>query len=184
MFVYAYQSVTNVIIADGVTRISQNCFAGCKSLQSVTIPVNVTQIGNSSFADCTNLARVELPNDVGTLTVGADAFNNGTIVEVQERIGYTVYWTNTLGEVVADPFHKNVGENFACYAEQCNATVVATGPTIPFPLPKRDDHAPQQVRWKLRFRHVGKGHKLSLRQLNLRHPHLFRMCRKMFQSHV
>ncbi|XP_069972770.1 uncharacterized protein [Penaeus vannamei] len=49
-------------------------------------------------------------------------------------------------QVISDMYQKDVGENLARYTEQCDALVIATVPSIPFPLPERDDHTPQQIR--------------------------------------
>jgi len=48
--------------------------------------------------------------------------------------------------MVSDTSQKDVGKNLAWYTEQCDASVIAAVPTVPLPLPERDDHTPQQVR--------------------------------------
>ena len=51
-----------------------------------------------------------------------------------------------LQQVIPDASQKDESEHLAWYAEQCNAAMVATVLTVPFPLLERDDHTLQQVR--------------------------------------
>ncbi len=44
--------VTDLVIPEGVTSISDYAFAGCTSMTSVTIPDSVTSIGRDAFSDC------------------------------------------------------------------------------------------------------------------------------------
>ena len=55
--------VTNLIIPNNVTSISQNAFSGCKSLKSVTIPDSVTSIGISAFNGC-SFTSFRIPKNV------------------------------------------------------------------------------------------------------------------------
>ena len=68
----SYYYVNKVTISDGVSRIGNNAFYGCRSLASVTIPNSVTTIGNSAFYGCRILASIEIPSSV--TTIGNSAF--------------------------------------------------------------------------------------------------------------
>ena len=50
--------ITDLVIPDDVTRISNHAFTDCISLKSVTIPEGVKSIGYLSFGYCTNLSNV------------------------------------------------------------------------------------------------------------------------------
>ena len=52
--------VTDLVIPDGVTGISNYAFYGYKSLTSVTIPDSVGSVGWSTFQECTNLTCVTI----------------------------------------------------------------------------------------------------------------------------
>ena len=70
---YAYKSVKQVIIGDGVTTIGSSAFSGCSSLTSLTIPNSVTDIGSSAFSGCSSLTSVTIGNSV--TTIGYYAFS-------------------------------------------------------------------------------------------------------------
>ena len=55
---YAYKSVKQVIIGDGVTTIGSSAFSGCSSLTSVTITNSVTTIGYYAFSGCKNVKQI------------------------------------------------------------------------------------------------------------------------------
>ena len=70
---YAYKSVKQVIIGDGVTTIGSSAFSGCSSLTSLTIPNSVTDIGSSAFSGCSSLTSVIIGNSV--TEIGGYAFS-------------------------------------------------------------------------------------------------------------
>ncbi len=68
----ADDSITSVVLPNGVTSIGEYAFGCCYSLKSVTIPDSVTSIGEDAFEDCTALASVTIPDSV--TSIGRDAF--------------------------------------------------------------------------------------------------------------
>jgi hypothetical protein len=52
------QEVTDLVIPEGVEKISYAAFNGCTALKSVTIPSSVTSIGNYAFNNCTGLNSI------------------------------------------------------------------------------------------------------------------------------
>jgi len=63
----------DVIIPDGVTKISATVFSGRSNLTSITIPSSVTSIGDSAFSDCVGLTSVTIPSSV--TNIGSSAFS-------------------------------------------------------------------------------------------------------------
>ena len=68
------ESLTSIIIPNGVTSIGDSVFLYCESLTSITIPNGVTRIGNSAFIWCESLVSITIPDSVKI--IGRDAFLN------------------------------------------------------------------------------------------------------------
>lgn len=59
-------------IPEGVERIGNNAFAGCKILDSVMIPKTITEIGAEAFSGCELITRILLPESI--VSIGQNAF--------------------------------------------------------------------------------------------------------------
>ena len=57
-------SITTIVIEEGITSISNYAFYECSSLESVTLPASVATIGNYAFSKCSNLESVTIPASV------------------------------------------------------------------------------------------------------------------------
>lgn len=55
-----WESLTSVVISEGVVEIRNWAFAGCKNLTSVVIPKSLGGIGASAFRNCTSLTSVTM----------------------------------------------------------------------------------------------------------------------------
>ena len=62
----------NIVIPEGVTRICDLAFHGCKTLETVKFPSTLVRIGERAFAGCTNLKDFILPESVKD--IGSAAF--------------------------------------------------------------------------------------------------------------
>ena len=60
-------SFTKLVIGDGITKIGQQVFKGCKGMTSVTIPSSVTSIEDCAFWECTGLTSVTIPSSVTSI---------------------------------------------------------------------------------------------------------------------
>ncbi len=88
-------SLTSVIIGDGVTRIDNDAFRDCSSLTSVTIPDSVTSIVYSAFAYCSSLTSITIPDSVTRIGSGAfegcSSLTSITIPDSVTSIGYDAF---------------------------------------------------------------------------------------------
>lgn len=73
--------VKEIILSEGITTISSNCFSGVK-ISMLTLPSTVTSIEENAFKGCKQLVGVMLPH--GLVTIGDGAFSNcRALVKVQ-----------------------------------------------------------------------------------------------------
>lgn len=65
------ESVTNVVIEEGVTSVGDYAFYYMPALTTVQLPTTVTELGDFSFAFCSALTTVSIPEQVNTIGNGA-----------------------------------------------------------------------------------------------------------------
>ena len=86
--------VTDLVIPNGVTQISNYAFNGYTGLTSVTIPGSVTTIGSNAFGGCTSLTGVTIPGSVTTAAYafkGCTSLNDVTILEGVTTISESMF---------------------------------------------------------------------------------------------
>ncbi|MBO5370970.1 MAG: leucine-rich repeat domain-containing protein, partial [Clostridia bacterium] len=66
-------SISTVVLSDGVTNIGAYAFENCTNLTDIEIPDGVSSIGDSAFSACTSLASVAIPE--GVEDIGLCAFS-------------------------------------------------------------------------------------------------------------
>ncbi len=67
-----FETLTEIIIDDGVENIYDEAFSMHRYLKSVVLPNSIKSIGNNAFYACSNLLSIELPNSL--LSIGNSAF--------------------------------------------------------------------------------------------------------------
>ena len=70
------QEITDLVIPNTVTSISESVFESCKGLTSLTIPNSITSIGRYAFWDCSNLTDIKSYPDPTKVTLGSSVFYN------------------------------------------------------------------------------------------------------------
>ena len=59
----ATSSAKSIIVSEGITRLSDNCFRNLENLVSINLPSTLNTIGDNSFADCASFEDFVLSND-------------------------------------------------------------------------------------------------------------------------
>lgn len=85
-------TVTELMLPDGVTKISDYAFSGASYLTSITIPQSVSTIGEHAFSGCTSLEQINITDSVET--IGENAFEGceKVIKYDSQGIGYVNNW--------------------------------------------------------------------------------------------
>ena len=137
---FALPLVREIIIADSVTAIGSNAFAGCQNLTAVSIPDSVTFIAARAFFSCENLVSAALPEHLQY--IGEDAFGYCEMFEsvaIPESVRYLMkgafdscyaLWDVTL------PYHLQD----AAYSAFRSTPFFETLPS-PQILPPEDEHS-------------------------------------------
>lgn len=76
---YEYrESVTKVVVADGVTSVSAYAFASCRNLKEAVLPPSLTELSMGMFSDC-GFESFDIPDTVER--IGRGTFNYCTLLE-------------------------------------------------------------------------------------------------------
>jgi len=78
-------SLTSVVIGNGVTSIGDSAFFECRSLTSIVIPDSVTSIGDSAFTSC-SFKYIEIPNSVTNIGDSAFSWCSLKSIEIPDSI--------------------------------------------------------------------------------------------------
>ena len=76
----ACRQLAEVELCDGLERIEEHAFRGCKSLKNMHIPSTVKEIDEKAFYECEQLVEVEL--STGIEKIGLQAFDSFASLEV------------------------------------------------------------------------------------------------------
>jgi hypothetical protein len=83
------ESITKVIIEEGIKSICPRCFEKAYGMTSITIPASVIKIGENAFRDCTGLKTFINHNPSPQIIDGCDLFDYKTeIIKKGERKKY------------------------------------------------------------------------------------------------
>lgn len=115
-------NVTSVTIADSVRLIDDGAFYGCKAVEEIVLPSNLRRIGESVFFGCSSLKSIVIPDSV--TAIGSGAFMGcSSLKEITMSTAVTVVdkWTfancGALEKIDLSSVEK-IGTNafFGCYS--------------------------------------------------------------------
>ena len=80
------ETITQVVLPEGVTSIGQNAFNSCTALSGVNLPEGVVSIGQNAFSNCTGLTSIGLPSSLRELGDGAFSSSGLTSIDIPEGV--------------------------------------------------------------------------------------------------
>ena len=109
----AEKSETMYIIPNSVTKIDENAFCGCTSLEEITIPDSVTEIGKSAFYGTQLIETQDGVEYVGKWVVGSDKdITSAEIKDGTKGIACSAFLSrNNLATISIPDSVTNIGEN-------------------------------------------------------------------------
>ena len=90
---FSFCSLKEVIIPEGVEKISSRAFKGCAKLSCISIPESLQIIGESAFSGCEGMENLKIPESAETIEY--NAFFNVPHVEYQGTAVYAkedIFW--------------------------------------------------------------------------------------------
>ncbi|MBR2914489.1 MAG: leucine-rich repeat domain-containing protein, partial [Clostridia bacterium] len=81
------EEITRIVLPEGLTRIGNLAFFGCKNLKTAVIPEYVKRIGEYAFANCMGLTNLSVSVTGEGSTLGAGAFNGCTALSYVNFVG-------------------------------------------------------------------------------------------------
>ena len=112
---YNNQSITEVIVEEGVTSIGSGAFYKCQNISSVSLPSGLVKIGNYAFDSCTSLSAVTIPDEVSSIGIRAfkdcKSFHSFTFPEQIHTISsYVLKGCSNLQEVSLPDYITEIGD--------------------------------------------------------------------------
>lgn len=88
-------TITQIVLHDGLECIGDSAFKGLHFLQNIVFPNTLKSIGDSVFVDCDNLVDVTLPSSLSK--IGDTAFMRTKIIAYVEEGSYPALWASENG---------------------------------------------------------------------------------------
>ena len=88
--------VGDIVVANGVTKIKDYCFARCSGLTGITLPNTITEISPYAFTYCTGLTEIEIP---ASAVIKNNAFEKcSNLVHVTRQGGFGNLGARAFGD--------------------------------------------------------------------------------------
>lgn len=131
------KNIVTVNIPNTVTSISDYAFYGCSSIVSVNIPDSVTSIGNHAFDFCSSLIDVTIPDSV--TSIGDQAFGyctsltNITIPDSVTKIGSFIFYNcSSLTNIILGDGITSISGSLFSECTSIESVIIGDGVTSIF----------------------------------------------------
>ena len=85
------ETLTNIVVPDGVKGIGDSAFSRCSNLVNVTLSKDLINIGSFAFSGCSDLENITIPN--GVTNIGWVAFDGCTkLISNNDGVYYVGNW--------------------------------------------------------------------------------------------
>ena len=109
-----YDSITKVVVEEGVTTIGNSAFTGLYQLVEVTLPSTLETIGDYAFFDDDELTTITIPDGVTSIGIQAfcdcDELSAITLSSKLKSIGDLAFYLTSLGSVDIPASVTSIGE--------------------------------------------------------------------------
>lgn len=129
------EPVTDLVIPEGVTSVSDFAFTGTVGLRSVTLPSSLGSLGNGAFYACADLVSVSFTDATALAEIGGGVFVScDLLAEVDfsengpQKIGETMFYgCSALKSVVIPASVKMIGVEAFYYCDALEAVTLSEG---------------------------------------------------------
>lgn len=117
----------SVFVPNTVDEIEENCFSGCETLEEVILSEGITKLGDSAFSECKNLKRITIPKSVKVIGrfCFSDCINLEEVIlqEGLKVIGDRCFWNcENLKKIDIPSSVDSLG--YECFGECKNLKII------------------------------------------------------------
>ena len=105
--------ITAIVMPEGITKLGEDVFNSCASLNNVKLPKDIRRIPNYTFQRCTSLESIDLPNELREIGYAAFDLSGLTAIELPDSLkkveSYAFSSTQLTTFRVPDSFTNDLG---------------------------------------------------------------------------